>query len=135
MLEVHAAHGYLLASFLSPLTNQRRDEYGGSLENRVRFPLEVFDRVREVWPRHKPDVGAHFGDGLARRRRFGRRRRPDCPCVRRAWLRLIDVSTGQTVADASPIFGRMFQTPFSDQIRNEAHSPRCASATSPRPIR
>ena len=120
MLELHAAHGYLLASFISPLTNQRTDEYGGSLENRMRFPLEVFRAMRAAWPDEKPmsvrisatdwaDGGLTGDDAVEVARAFA-----DAGCD------LIDVSTGQTVADAEPMFGRMFQTPFSDQIRNEA---------------
>jgi anthraniloyl-CoA monooxygenase len=120
MLELHAAHGYLLASFVSPLTNIRRDEYGGALENRLRFPLEVFRAVRAAWPDEKPmsvrisatdwEEGGLTGD--------------DAVMVARAFAEagcdLIDVSTGQTTPNAAPIFGRMFQTPFADQIRNEA---------------
>ncbi len=120
MLELHCAHGYLLASFISPLTNVRRDEYGGSLDNRLRFPLEVFRALRKTWPDEKPisvrisatdwAAGGITGDeAVAIARAFA-----DAGCD------LIDVSTGQTVPDAQPIFGRMFQTPFSDQIRNEA---------------
>jgi anthraniloyl-CoA monooxygenase len=120
MLEIHCAHGYLLASFISPLTNIRKDEYGGSLDNRLRFPLEVFRAVRSVWPPHKPmsvrisatdwkDGGVTGAESVEIARTFARE---GCD--------LIDVSTGQTVHDAEPIFGRMFQTPFSDQIRNEA---------------
>ena len=120
MVEMHAAHGYLLASFISPLTNRRTDDYGGSLENRMRFPLEVFRAMRAAWPDEKPvsvrisatdwaDGGLTGDDSVEVARAFA-----DAGCD------LIDVSTGQTVADAEPIFGRMFQTPFSDQIRNEA---------------
>ncbi len=120
MLEIHCAHGYLLASFISPLTNRRKDDYGGSLENRLRFPLEIFRAVREVWPIHKPmsvrisatdwkDGGITGEDSVEISRAFARE---GCD--------LIDVSTGQTVYDAEPVFGRMFQTPYSDQIRNEA---------------
>lgn len=120
MLELHCAHGYLLATFISPLTNHRRDEYGGSLENRLRFPLEVFRAIRAVWPAHKPmsvrisatdwkDGGITGDDSVEISRAFARE---GCD--------LIDVSTGQTVHDAEPVFGRMFQTPYSDQIRNEA---------------
>jgi len=120
MVEMHAAHGYLLASFISPLTNTRRDEYGGSLENRLRFPLEVFRAMRAAWPDEKPmsvrisatdwvDGGLTGDDAVEVARAFAQ-----------AGCDLIDVSTGQTVADAQPVFGRMFQTPFSDQIRNEA---------------
>jgi len=120
MLEVHAAHGYLLASFISPLTNIRRDQYGGALENRMRFPLEVFRAVRTVWPDEKPmsvrisatdweDGGLIGEDAVAVAQSFA-----ESGCD------LIDVSTGQTTPDAQPIYGRMFQTPYSDQIRNEA---------------
>jgi anthraniloyl-CoA monooxygenase len=120
MVEMHAAHGYLLASFISPLTNTRTDGYGGSLANRMRFPLEVFRAMRAVWPDEKPmsvrisatdwaDGGLTGDDAVEVARLFGE-----------AGCDLIDVSTGQTVADSQPVFGRMFQTPFSDQIRNEA---------------
>ncbi|UPK25168.1 bifunctional salicylyl-CoA 5-hydroxylase/oxidoreductase [Bradyrhizobium sp. 195] len=120
MLELHCAHGYLLASFISPLTNNRTDEYGGSLENRLRFPLEIFEALRAVWPSHKPmsvrisatdwaDGGITGDDAVAIARAFAE-----------AGVDLVDVSTGQTVRDAQPIYGRMFQTPFSDQVRNEA---------------
>lgn len=120
MLELHCAHGYLLASFISPLTNIRTDEYGGSLENRLRFPLEVFRAVRAVWPPRKPmSVRISATDW-----KEGGITGEDSVEIARAFARegcdLIDVSTGQTVHDAEPVFGRMFQTPFSDQIRNEA---------------
>ena len=120
MLELHCAHGYLLASFISPLTNTRTDEYGSSLENRLRFPLEIFEALRAVWPSHKPmsvrisatdwaDGGITGDDAVAIARAFAE-----------AGVDLVDVSTGQTVRDAQPVYGRMFQTPFSDQVRNEA---------------
>jgi len=120
MLELHCAHGYLLASFISPLTNARSDEYGGSLGNRLRYPLEVFEAMRAAWPAQKPmsvrisatdwAAGGITGDdAVAVARAFGE-----------AGVDLVDVSTGQTVRDAQPIYGRMFQTPFSDQVRNEA---------------
>src|SRR6185436_6449648 len=120
MVELHAAHGYLLASFISPLTNKRKDEYGGALDNRLRFPLEVFRAMRKTWPENKPmsvrisatdwqDGGLTGDDAVAVARAFA-----DAGCD------LIDVSTGQTTPDAEPVYGRMFQTPFSDQIRNEA---------------
>jgi anthraniloyl-CoA monooxygenase len=120
MLELHAAHGYLLASFISPLTNKRSDQYGGTLENRLRFPLEVFRAMREAWPKHKPmsvrisatdwtDGGLTGDDAVQVARLFAQE---GCD--------LIDVSTGQTVPEAEPVYGRMYQTPFSDQIRNEA---------------
>jgi anthraniloyl-CoA monooxygenase len=120
MLELHAAHGYLLASFISPLTNRRTDRYGGSLANRMRFPLAVFGALRRAWPADRPmsvrisatdwkDGGLTGDDAVEVARLFA-----DAGCD------LIDVSTGQTVPDAEPLYGRMFQTPFSDQIRNEA---------------
>jgi anthraniloyl-CoA monooxygenase len=120
MVELHAAHGYLLSSFLTPLQNTRTDEYGGSLENRLRFPLEVFAAMRAAWPSEKPmsvrisatdwagengitpDDAVEIGEAFARE-----------------GADLIDVSAGQTWADAQPTYGRMFQTPFSDKIRNE----------------
>jgi anthraniloyl-CoA monooxygenase len=120
MLELHCAHGYLLSSFISPLTNQRSDEYGGSLRNRLRFPLEIFEAMRAAWPAHKPmsvrisatdwvEGGITGDDAVAIARAFAE-----------AGVDLVDVSTGQTVRDAQPVYGRMFQTPFSDQVRNEA---------------
>jgi anthraniloyl-CoA monooxygenase len=120
MIELHAAHGYLLASFISPLTNKRTDAYGGSLDNRLRFPLEVFRAMRRAWPGGKPmsvrisatdwqDGGLTGDDAVRVARAFAA-----------AGCDLIDVSTGQTTPDAEPIYGRMFQTPFSDQIRNDA---------------
>jgi anthraniloyl-CoA monooxygenase len=120
MLELHAAHGYLLASFISPLTNKRTDKYGGSLENRLRFPLEVFRAMRKAWPDDKPmsvrisatdwtDGGLTGDDAVEVARAFAG-----------AGCDLIDVSTGQTVPEAQPVYGRMYQTPFSDQIRNDA---------------
>ncbi|WP_114943262.1 bifunctional salicylyl-CoA 5-hydroxylase/oxidoreductase [Microvirga calopogonii] len=120
MLELHCAHGYLMASFLSPLTNRRTDEYGGSLENRLRFPLEVFDAMREVWPAHKPMSVRISATDWAEGGITGN----DAVEIARAFsehgVDLVDVSTGQTVREARPIYGRMFQTPFSDQVRNEA---------------
>jgi anthraniloyl-CoA monooxygenase len=120
MLELHCAHGYLLASFISPLTNRRADEYGGGLENRLRFPLEVFEAMRAVWPVHKPmSVRISATDWVE-----GGITGPEAVEIARAFAQagvdLVDVSTGQTVREARPIYGRMFQTPFSDQIRNEA---------------
>jgi anthraniloyl-CoA monooxygenase len=120
MVELHAAHGYLLSSFITPLTNRRTDEYGGSLENRLRFPLEVFEAMRAAWPAEKPmavrisandwvgDSGVTPDEAVAIGRAFAS-----------AGADLIDVSAGQTWADSRPVYGRMFQTPFSDQIRNE----------------
>lgn len=126
MIEVHFAHGYLLASFLSPLTNVRTDEYGGSLENRMRFPLEVFRAVRAVWPAEKPmsvrisatdwqEGGFEVEDAVVLAR-----------ALKEAGCDVIDVSTGQTTPDAKPIFGRMWQTRFSEQVRNEVGIPTIA---------
>jgi anthraniloyl-CoA monooxygenase len=120
MLELHCAHGYLLGSFLSPLTNLREDAYGGSIENRLRYPLEVFDAMRAVWPAEKPmSVRISATDWAP-----GGLTDADCLAIARAFAAhgcdLIDVSTGQTVHDAAPHYGRMFQVPWSDMIRNEA---------------
>jgi anthraniloyl-CoA monooxygenase len=121
MVELHAAHGYLLSSFITPLTNKREDGYGGSLENRLRFPLEVFAAMRAAWPSDKPmsvrisandwmgDQGVTPDEAVLIGRAFAE-----------AGADLIDVSAGQTWADCQPVYGRMFQTPFADQIRNEA---------------
>ena len=119
LLELHFAHGYLLASFISPLTNKRTDQYGGALENRMRFPLAVFDAVREVWPAHKPmsvrisavdwhPQGMQPADAVEVARLL---KQHDCD--------ITDVSAGQTIADAKPQYGRQFQTPFADPIRHE----------------
>ncbi len=122
LLELHAAHGYLLASFISPLTNQRKDEYGGSLTARMRFPLEVWDACREAWPSHKPmSVRISATDWAP-----GGLREDEAVAVAQMFhahgCDLIDVSAGQTHPDGKPIYGRMFQTPFSDRIRNELHA-------------
>ena len=121
MIELHAAHGYLLSSFISPVSNHRTDAYGGSLENRMRFPLEVLRAMRAAWGEDKPLavrisatdwVGSHGitpEDAVAIARLFSA-----------AGADIIDVSAGQTSTEAKPIYGRMFQTPFSDRIRNEA---------------
>ncbi len=118
-LELHCAHGYLLSSFITPLTNHRTDEYGGSLENRCRYPLEVFTAMRAVWPAHLPmsvRISAHdWAPGG----------NTDDDAVQIAHLfkaagcDVIDVSSGQTTRAAKPVYGRMYQTPFADRIRNE----------------
>jgi anthraniloyl-CoA monooxygenase len=119
MIELHAAHGYLLSAFLSPLTNQRTDAYGGSLENRLRFPLEVFRAMRAAWPVDKPMSvrisatdwveGGITGDDAVE----------IAVAFKQAGVDLMDVSAGQTSIRAQPVYGRMFQTPFADRIRNE----------------
>jgi anthraniloyl-CoA monooxygenase len=119
MLELHMAHGYLLASFISPLTNQRTDEYGGSIQNRMRFPLEVFKACRAAWPQEKPmsvrisatdwAPGGLLGEDLVALART----------LKGAACDLIDVSTGQTVPQQRPIYGRMYQASFADWVRNE----------------
>jgi anthraniloyl-CoA monooxygenase len=121
MIELHAAHGYLISSFISPLSNQRDDEYGGTLSNRLRFPVEVFNAMRANWPDEKPmsvrisandwagDAGITPEDAVLIAHAF-----------KKAGADIIDVSAGQTSSDAKPVYGRMFQTPFSDRIRHEA---------------
>ncbi len=119
MLELHCAHGYLLSSFITPLSNRRTDEYGGSLANRLRYPLEVFRAMRAVWPQHKPmSVRISATDWVP----GGITPEDAVPVARMfkdAGADLIDVSAGQTSREARPVYGRMFQTPFSDRIRNE----------------
>jgi anthraniloyl-CoA monooxygenase len=119
MLELHCAHGYLMSSFLTPLLNKRTDEYGGTLENRLRFPLDVFSAMRAIWPKEKPmSVRISATDWYE-----GGNTADDAVEIARAFKAegadLIDVSTGQTHPDAKPVFGRMFQTPYADRIRNE----------------
>jgi len=120
LLELHCAHGYLLASFISPLTNRRKDDYGGSLEIRLRYPFEVFDAIRAEWPAGRPmtvrlsatdwhEGGLSAEDSVEVAREFAAH-----------GVDALDVSTGQTVAEEQPSFGRSYQTPFSDRIRNQA---------------
>jgi anthraniloyl-CoA monooxygenase len=120
MLELQLGHGYLLAGFISPLTNRRADRYGGDLANRLRLPLEVFDAVRAAWPASKPiaaRISAHdwAEGGLAPSEAV-----EVAAALRAHGCDLVDVSSGETVADARPVPGRLFQTPFADRIRHEA---------------
>jgi anthraniloyl-CoA monooxygenase len=126
MVELHCAHGYLLSAFITPLSNRRTDAYGGSLENRLRFPLEVFGAMREAWPAGRPmsvrvsatdwvQGGVDGGEAVAIARAF-----------RDAGVDLVHVSAGQTSPLAKPVYGRLFQTPLSDRIRNEAGVPTIA---------
>jgi len=123
MIELHCAHGYLLSSFITPLSNRRTDEYGGSTANRVRFPVEVFTAMRAVWPDDRPmsvrisatdwvDGGVTGDEAVEIARAF-----------HAAGADIIHVSTGQTSIAAKPVYGRMYQAPFSDQIRNDAGIP------------
>jgi anthraniloyl-CoA monooxygenase len=119
MLELHCAHGYLLSSFICPLTNKRTDDYGGPLANRMRYPLEVLRAVRAAWPGDRPisvRISAH--DWAP-----GGNTPDDAVAIARmlkdAGADMVDVSSGQTTREAQPVYGRMYQTPFSDRIRNE----------------
>jgi anthraniloyl-CoA monooxygenase len=127
MLELHYAHGYLISAFITPVLNKRTDEYGGSLENRLRYPLEIFHAVRAVWPSEKPmsvrissndwvgDEGITPQDAVAIAEAF-----------KQAGVDIMDISAGQTAVEGKPVYGRMFQTPFSDRIRNEVDIPTMA---------
>jgi anthraniloyl-CoA monooxygenase len=121
MIELHMAHGYLLSSFITPVSNQRSDEYGGSLANRMHFPLEVFDAVRAVWPEEKPmAVRLSATDWVGKAGITPEDSVEIARMLKSHGCDAIDVSAGQTTPDAKPVYGRMFQTPFSEQIRNEA---------------
>jgi anthraniloyl-CoA monooxygenase len=120
MLELHCAHGYLFASFLSPLTNKRADEYGGSIENRIRYPLEVFTAMRNAWPAAKPmSIRISASDWAP-----GGITEADTIAIANAFAEagcdLISTSSGQTVPDQKPVYGRMYQVPFAEAIRNVA---------------
>lgn len=120
MVELHAAHGYLISSFISPLSNQRDDEYGGSLENRMRYPLEVFKAMRDAWPEEKPmSVRISANDWVEEDGVTPEEAVEIARMFHEAGADIIDVSAGQTSKQAKPVYGRMFQTPFSDRIRND----------------
>ena len=121
MVELHAAHGYLLSAFITPVLNKREDEYGGSLDNRLRFPLQVFSAMRAAWPEDKPmSVRISATDWLEE----GGITPQDAVAIAKAFkaagVDIIDVSAGQTSLEAQPVYGRMFQTPFADAVRNDA---------------
>ncbi|MBI3374902.1 MAG: bifunctional salicylyl-CoA 5-hydroxylase/oxidoreductase [Betaproteobacteria bacterium] len=119
MLELHMAHGYLLASFISPLTNRRGDAYGGSIANRMRYPLEVFRACRKVWPEAKPMSVRISATDWAPSGLSGENLMTLTRMLKEAGCDMIDCSTGQTVPDQRPVYGRMYQAPFSDWVRNE----------------
>jgi len=123
MIEIHLAHGYLLSSFISPYTNQRTEDFGGSIENRMKFPLRILEKVRSAWPADKPiSVRISATDwvegGLSEEDMLIVAR-----MVKEAGVDIINVSTGQVTKDENPIYGRMFQVPFADQVRNEIGIP------------
>ena len=127
MVELHCAHGYLLSSFITSLTNERDDEYGGSLDNRLRYPLRVFTAIRDVLPKDMPmsvRISAHDwveGMGMDASQAVA-----VAKAFKAAGADIIDVSSGQTSKQAKPVYGRMYQTPFADQIRHEADIPTMA---------
>jgi anthraniloyl-CoA monooxygenase len=126
MVELHCAHGYLLSSFLTPVSNERDDTYGGSLDNRLRYPLEVFRAMRAVWPAERPMSVRISATDWVTNGITG----DESVTIARAFVDagadIIHVSTGQTLSSAQPVFGRLFQTPYSDRIRNEGRVPTIA---------
>lgn len=127
MVELHAAHGYLISSFISPLSNTRTDEYGGSLENRMRYPLEVLTAMRAAWPVDRPlSVRISANDWAGNTGVTPQEAVEIARMFRDAGADIIDVSAGQTSVEGKPVYGRMFQTPFSNRIRNELNMPTMA---------
>ena len=123
MIEAHLAHGYLLSSFISPVTNQRTDDFGGDIASRMHFPLQVVAAMREAWPAGKPvsvriSATDWVDDGLSEEDMLTM-----CAMLKDAGVDIINVSTGQVTKDEDPIYGRMFQAPFADQVRNEVGIP------------
>ena len=127
MIELHAAHGYLLSSFISPISNTRDDEYGGSLENRLRYPLEILHVMRQAWPESLPiSVRISANDWLEGQGVTPSEAVEIAEAFYQGGADIIDVSTGQTSVEAAPVYGRMYQTPFADRIRNELSIPTMA---------
>jgi anthraniloyl-CoA monooxygenase len=123
MIELHLAHGYLLSSFISPVTKLRDDDYGGDIHGRMKFPLRVVQAVRQAWPEHKPlsvriSATDWVEDGLTESEMLEM-----ATMLKNAGVDVINVSTGQVTKDEDPVYGRMFQAPFADQIRNEVGIP------------
>ncbi len=123
LLELHMAHGYLLSSFLSPLSNQRDDGYGGSLEHRARYPLEIFDAVRAMWPDDRPISVRISATDWVDGGNTGEEAVAFAAMLKEHGCDIVDVSTGQVHPDQAPRYGRLYQTPYSDRIRHEVGIP------------